>query len=113
MHSILKWILIIVGIILVALFFFVFVVNLIYLDRDNLAPEWIQSCLGIYPTTFIYIFVLKWVFNKTRKNDLNELSKIKSREKKLVAPINEESLLDESRSESRMTLEPNAVLRED
>ena len=34
----------------------------------------------------------------------------KDSEKKLIAPINE---LDESRSESRMTLEPNAVLRED
>ena len=34
----------------------------------------------------------------------------KDNEKKLVAPINE---VDESMSESRMTLEPNAVLPQD
>lgn len=59
MGTTLKVVLTVVAVIFALLWGLVAVVNLIKLDRDTLAPEWIQSCFGIYLFTCILLFGFK------------------------------------------------------
>jgi hypothetical protein len=70
MGTTLRVVLTIVAIVFALLWGLVAFVNLIKLDRDTLAPEWIQSCFGIYLFTYILIFGVK----PPRKAKLQDLS---------------------------------------
>jgi hypothetical protein len=59
MGTTLRVVLTIVAILFALLWGLVAFVNLLNLDRDTLAPEWIQSCFGIYLFTYILIFGFK------------------------------------------------------
>jgi hypothetical protein len=70
MGTTLRVVLTIVAIVFALLWGLVAFVNLIKLDRDTLAPEWIQSCFGIYLFTYILIFG----FKPPAKANLQDLS---------------------------------------
>jgi hypothetical protein len=75
MGSTLGWALMIVGTIFNIIWIIMFFVSIDSLKRDNLAPEWILSSLGIYTITYYLIFGFKCDHDKIIKsNETNELS---------------------------------------
>jgi hypothetical protein len=74
----LRVVLTIVAILFALLWGLVAIVNLLNLDRDNLAPEWIQSCLGIYLFTYILIFGFKPPGKATIQDLTNKLNNLGS-----------------------------------
>jgi uncharacterized alpha/beta hydrolase family protein len=78
MGTILRVVLTIVAILFGLLFLLALAVNLFNLDRDNLAPEWIQSSFGIYIFTYILIFGFKGPRKATIKDVTSKLNKMGS-----------------------------------
>ncbi len=68
----------VVAVIFALLWGLVAVVNLIVMDRDTVAPEWIQSSFGIYLFTYILIFGFKPPGNSTIKDISTNLSRMGS-----------------------------------
>lgn len=78
MGTTLRVVLTIVAILFALLWGLVAFVNLLNLDRDTLAPEWIQSCFGIYLFTYILIFGFKPPGKATLQDVTNKLNKMGS-----------------------------------
>jgi hypothetical protein len=90
MGTILRVVLTIVAILFGLLFLLAGAVNLFNIDRDNLAPEWIQSSFGIYIFTYILIFGFKAPRQAIIKDVTTKLKKMGSEVSINIKEMNEQ-----------------------